>query len=47
MKPNKILDDVQFTAKVQEALDDNRPAIPHAQVMQTMQDAIRLRSTRP
>ena len=32
--------DVWFRAKVQEALDDPRPAIPHAQAMQDVQARI-------
>lgn len=32
--------DAWFRAKVQEALDDPRPAIPHAQVMQEAQALI-------
>jgi DNA-damage-inducible protein J len=32
--------DVWFRAKVQEALDDPRPAVPHAQVMQEAQELI-------
>ncbi len=32
--------DVWFRAKVQEALDDTRPAIPHEEVMRMMQDVI-------
>lgn len=32
--------DAWFRAKVQEALDDKRPAVPHAQVMQEAQALI-------
>ena len=32
--------DAWFRAKVQEALDDQRPAVPHAQVMQDAQALI-------
>ena len=32
--------DTWFRAKVQEALDDPRPAIPHEEVMRAMQEVI-------
>ena len=32
--------DAWFRAKVQEALDDTRPAVPHTEAMQQVQDVI-------